>query len=93
MPELILTRVDDDRSQMIQTILQLFATETGRRELGTSIVVSRLADILFIQAIRAYAQSAGDEAGGWLGALGDARLASVFSAIHGAVEHLSLIHI
>lgn len=87
MPELILTRMDDDRSQMIQTTLQLFATETGRREMGTSIVVSRLADILFIQAIRAYAQSAGDEAGGWLGALGDARLASVFSAIHTSVEH------
>lgn len=86
MPELILTRMDDDRSRMIQTTLQLFATETGRRELGTDIVVSRLADILFIQAIRAYALSAGDEAGGWLGALGDVRLAPVFSAIHGAVE-------
>jgi len=87
MPKLILTRVDDERAQLIQTTLQLFAIETGRRELGTSIVVSRLADILFIQAIRAYAQSAGEEAGGWLGALGDARLAPAFRAIHARVEH------
>lgn len=87
MPELILTRMDDERARMIQTTLQLFATETGRRELGTDIVVSRLADILFIQAIRAYAQSAGEEATGWLGALGDTRLSGVFSAIHGKVNN------
>lgn len=87
MPHMILTRVDDDRSQLIQTTLQLLAFETARREMGTSIVVSRLADILFIQAIRAYAESAGEEAGGWLGALGDGRLAPVFSAVHGRVDH------
>ena len=87
MPRLILTRVDDDRAQLIQATLRLLAFETGQRDLGTSIVVSRLADILFIQAIRAYASSAGDEAGGWLGALGDSRLAPAFSAIHGQVEH------
>ena len=87
MPELILTRVDDDRSQVIQATLQLLAIETGRRELGTSIVVSRLADILFVQAIRAYAESAGDEARGWLGALCDARLSPVFNAIHNKVAH------
>lgn len=87
MPRLILARVADDESQLIQATLQLLAFETGQRNLGTSIVVSRLADILFIQAIRAYAQRAGDEAGGWLGALGDQRLAPVLGAIHGSVEH------
>ena len=87
MPRLILARVGDDESRMIQATLQLLAFETGQRGLGTSIVVSRLADILFIQAIRAYAQRAGEEAGGWLGALGDARLAPVLGAIHAAVDH------
>lgn len=87
MPRLILARVAEDESQMIQATLQLLAFETGQRSLGTSIVVSRLADILFIQAIRAYADRAGEEAGGWLGALGDSRLAPVLSAIHAAVDH------
>lgn len=87
MPTLIQTRMDEQRSHILQATLQLLAMETAKRELGATIMVSRLADILFIQTIRNHAEKAGDEASGWLGALGDARLAPVFSAIHARVEH------
>jgi AraC-like DNA-binding protein len=87
MPELILTRMDAERSELMQSTLQLLAVETARRSLGTDIVVSRLADILFIQAIRAHAASEGAEASGWIGALVDPRLSRAFAAIHAHVEH------
>lgn len=87
MPELILTPMDRERSELMQSTLQLLAVETARRSLGTDIVVSRLADILFIQAIRAHAASAGAEASGWIGALIDPRLSRAFAAIHAKVEH------
>lgn len=87
MPELIIVRMDEERSELMQSTLHLLAVETARRSLGTSIVVSRLADILFIQAIRAHAASAGAEASGWIGALCDARLSRSFAAIHARVEH------
>jgi AraC-like DNA-binding protein len=87
MPEIILTRMDAERSELMQSTLQLLAVETARASLGTGIVVSRLADILFIQAIRAHAASCAAEAGGWIGALVDPRLSRVFKAVHGRVEH------
>ena len=87
MPELILTRMDEERSELMQATLQLLAVETGRRSLGTGIVVSRLADILFIQAIRAHAASCGAEAAGWIGALVDPRLSRAFKAVHARVDH------
>jgi AraC-like DNA-binding protein len=87
MPEIILTRMDEERSELMRSTLHLLAVETARRSLGTSIVVSRLADILFIQAIRAHAAAAGAEACGWIGALIDPRLSRAFAAIHGRVEH------
>jgi AraC-like DNA-binding protein len=87
MPEIILTRMDAERSELMQSTLQLLAAETARPSLGTGIVVSRLADILFIQAIRAHAAAAGAEASGWIGALVDPRLSRAFKAVHGRVDH------
>lgn len=86
MPELILARMDAERSDMLQATLALLARETARPSLGTGIVVSRLADILFVQAIRSHAAAAGAEASGWIGALCDPRLSRAFSAIHARVE-------
>jgi AraC-like DNA-binding protein len=87
MPEMILARMDEERSELMQSTLQLLAVETGRPSLGTDIVVSRLADILFIQAIRAHAATCAAEASGWIGALVDPRLSRAFKAIHAKVEH------
>lgn len=86
MPRVILTRMDGEQHELIQSTLQMLSFETKRANLGTSIMVSRLTDILFIQAIRSHAAS-NVEASGWLGALCDPRLSPVFRAIHGAVEH------
>ncbi|MCJ8155814.1 AraC family transcriptional regulator [Sphingomonas sp. LaA6.9] len=87
MPALIQTRMDAQRSQILQATLQLLALETQQKGLGSQIMISRLADILFIQTIRAHAAKAGAAAGGWLGALCDRRLGPVFRAIHEALDH------
>lgn len=87
MPDMILTRIDEERSELMQSTLQLLAAETARASIGTGIVVSRLADILFIQAIRAHAASSASEASGWIGALVDPRLSRAFKAVHARVEH------
>jgi transcriptional regulator GlxA family with amidase domain len=84
MPPLITARMDEDRSQILQSTLQLLALETAQPRRGAGVVISRLADILFVQAIRAYAQSPESEVG-WLGALNDRRLAPVFRALHSEV--------
>lgn len=85
MPRVIKTRMDAQRSQILQATLQLLALETQQGGLGSQIMISRLADILFIQTIRAHAAKAGSAARGWLNALCDRRLGPVFREIHAAL--------
>lgn len=86
MPRSILARVDGEGADMLQATLRMLAIETARPDLGRSIMVSRLADMLFIQTIRSYAASRGSDAAGWIGALGDTKLARAFSALHERIE-------
>ena len=86
MPPLIHARMDQDRTQILQSTLQLLSMETARPNLGSQVVISRLADILFVQAIRAYAATAETDVG-WLSALSDPKLSPVFHALHARVDH------
>jgi AraC-like DNA-binding protein len=85
MPLLLHARVDQDRGEQLQATLQQLASETERPGLGSGVVVSRLADMLFIQAIRAHVATTREHDGGWLEALADPRLGPVIRAIHADV--------
>jgi len=49
---------------------------------GAATIVSRLADILFVQAIRAHVAARGADAKGWLRALSDQQIGKALSLIH-----------
>jgi hypothetical protein len=76
LPPVLHARMDQDRTHVLQATLQLLAMETAVPNLGSRLVVSRLADILFIQAIRLHIASAGASVG-WLAALADRRIGAV----------------
>jgi AraC-like DNA-binding protein len=82
LPSIIHTRMDCDQSRLLQSTFQLLATETAEHRLGSSLVVSRLADILFIHTIRAYLDADGTPRGGWLAALSDRQIGETVRAIH-----------
>lgn len=83
LPPLLLIRMDQDRSQRLQAALQLLALETAQRGLGSGLVVSRLADIVFVQAVRAYIDTLDSETStGWLAALADRRLGPAIKRLH-----------
>jgi len=82
LPVLLHVRMDQARAQALQGTLQLLAMETGEPGLGSGLVVSRLADILFVQAVRAHATAAGEGEAGWLGALADSRIGPALRAMH-----------
>jgi AraC-like DNA-binding protein len=86
LPEIISFRMDRGNSSAMQTILHILAVESQAGSMGSSVVISRLADILFVQAIRAYAGKAGSRGAGWLKGIGDGQLRSALSAMHEAVE-------
>ncbi|AKZ63433.1 AraC family transcriptional regulator [Herbaspirillum hiltneri N3] len=83
LPPLLHVRMDDARTRMLQSSLQLLALETTRPGLGSGLIVSRLADILFVQAVRAHVQSlAADGATGWLAALADHKIGATLRLMH-----------
>jgi AraC-like DNA-binding protein len=83
LPRLVHVRMDASRTQALQGTLQLLAMETCQPGLGSALVVSRLADILFVQAVREHLACSGQDEAGWLGALADARLGAALRAMHG----------
>lgn len=66
----------------LRTTLRLLARESRRLSPGGDTVVTRLADILVIQAIRAWLARGEAGTGGWLSALRDPQLGRALSAVH-----------
>jgi AraC-like DNA-binding protein len=62
--------------------LQFLASEMAAGQPGAETVVSRLADILFVQAVRAHLAQIGPDATGWLRAVVDSKIGEALSAIH-----------
>jgi AraC-like DNA-binding protein len=70
------------RLERIQSVLRLMAVEAGELRPGGEAVITRLGDILVIQAIRAWMESDPAAQRGWLGALRDHQIGRAISLIH-----------
>ena len=66
----------------LEMTLQFVSSEMASGQPGASTVVSRLADVLLVQALRTYVAQQGDGAGGWLRALVDPQIGQALSLIH-----------
>jgi transcriptional regulator GlxA family with amidase domain len=82
LPNFLLVSRGSPASGAIATILGLMNDEIHRDRIGGEIVSSRLADLLVVEAIRAYASQSEQVGIGWFGALSDPRLGRVLHAIH-----------
>ena len=67
----------------MQGTLALIAAETKHLRPGGEAVITRLADVLIIQAIRWWMESDPSAQSGWLGALRDDQIGRALSLIHG----------
>jgi len=70
------------RLEWMQSMLRLMAAEAGELRPGGEAVITRLGDILVIQAIRAWMESDPAAQTGWLGALQDPRIGRAIALIH-----------
>jgi len=82
LPPVLRIGMDSARVQALQATMQLIAMETAEHGLGSKLVVSRLADIMFVQAVRAYCLSGAGVQTGWLAAYTDRRLGAAMRAMH-----------
>jgi AraC-like DNA-binding protein len=70
------------RLEWMQSVLRLMASEAAELRPGGEAVITRLGDILVIQAIRAWMESDPAAQKGWLGALQDPQIGRAISHIH-----------
>lgn len=69
-------------AEWMHSTLRLMAAEASSRQPGGDIIVTRLADILVIQAIRTWLVENPGSRRGWLGALSDERIGPALLLIH-----------
>ncbi len=70
------------QSEWIQSTLRMIAAEASAMNPGGETVITRLADILVIHAIRFWITHSPSAQTGWLGALQDPQIGRVISKIH-----------
>lgn len=87
LPPVIHVKADEARTLALQATLQLLASEMASPGPGSQVIVSRLADTLFVQAIRAHMSLAGCSQTGWLRALSDPLIGAALKSMHARIEH------
>ncbi|MBL1073795.1 AraC family transcriptional regulator [Nocardia sp. 2] len=84
LPPLIrITHTSTPEGLWIDATLRLIAAEAGQLRPGGDTVITRLADILVIQAIRSWLDADPAARTGWLGALRDPRIGPAIALMHG----------
>lgn len=71
-----------DLANTLRTLMHLLAVETRQMSIGGEAVITRLADIVVIQAIREYLSSHNELDVGWLNALKDRRIGKALALLH-----------
>ena len=66
----------------LETTLQFIACEATSRKAGAEPILSRLSDILFIQAVRAYAENISADQSNWFAAATDPQIGEALAGIH-----------
>jgi AraC-like DNA-binding protein len=80
-------KASNRNSDWIQSTLRLMADEARMLRPGGETIVTRLADVLVVQAIRSWLERAPEAQTGWLGALRDQQLGRAIALVHRDPAH------
>jgi AraC-like DNA-binding protein len=86
LPSFILIKADQARALALHNTMQALASEMAEQAPGSEVVATRLAEVLFIQVLRAHIASGPERNKGWLRAIFDPRMGTALSAIHDSVK-------
>ncbi|MDC1287414.1 AraC family transcriptional regulator [Gammaproteobacteria bacterium] len=82
LPEMLQLRTQVDDGSWLHNTVRFIAQEAHQRLPGSETVITRLADILVIQAIRSWIESVRGEGHGWIAALHDRQIGKAMSLMH-----------
>ena len=86
LPRFILIKADQARTLALQNTMQALASEMAEQAPGSGVVATRLAEVLFIQVLRAHIAAGPERNKGWLRAVFDPQLGTALSAIHDRIS-------
>lgn len=87
LPDVIHVRGEQGRAQpWMETVVSAMACEQRSGRVGGATVLTRLSDVLFVQALRAHLAELPAETTGWMGALRDPVLSRAIAHLHRAPE-------
>ena len=96
LPSFILMKADEARTLALHGTVQALASEMAEQAPGSEVVATRLAEVLFIQVLRAHIASGPERnnperntperSKGWLRAVFDPQIGTALSAIHDSVK-------
>lgn len=69
-------------SEWLELTLKLLASEARQPRHGSEAILTRLSDVVFVQAVRAWIEEQPEGQGGWLGALRDPKIGAALALIH-----------
>ncbi|MEF2071866.1 AraC family transcriptional regulator [Consotaella aegiceratis] len=78
---------DQPSALMMRETLAILDQDIRGGAMGASLVVRRLAEVLLVQVLRAYASGAGEAGPGWVAALADLKVGQALRLLHGDVAH------
>ena len=87
LPSLVHFKVKKHELAALQSTIEMLASEIKDPALGSSLVIDRLADIFFVQTLRAYIGSDNARDVKWLGAVSDDQIGSALRALHEKSAH------
>ncbi len=83
LPNVITLRGELARQvRWLEPTLAMLACESASERPGAQTVVSRLADVIFIQIVRGHLAKLGREGTGWLASLADAQVGGALALVH-----------
>ena len=86
LPSFILIRAEQARTLALHDTMRALSSEMAEQAPGSEIVANRLAEVLFIQILRAHIASGPERNKGWLRAIFDPQMGTALSAIHDSVN-------
>jgi AraC-like DNA-binding protein len=82
LPQLVHFKVSEQELSALESTMRLLENEVVQPSPGSLAMLNRLADIFFIQTLRAYLLNGNARETGWVGALSDEKLGAAIRMIH-----------
>ncbi|MCM3921731.1 AraC family transcriptional regulator [Frankia sp. AiPs1] len=87
LPPVLRLDLDDSAGDALRSTFRLLELEQTFSGFGSGFIMSRLADALFVYALRTYVSSPAKISHGWLSALSDPQLAPALRDLHADLAH------